>query len=348
MTTGHDGIQTQDTDVLQKNLQKAYAGWAENGLSEHFASMFNRVGSDEAFKAAQRSIENQWAQTGKKVASVVGTSTLFKHTSPEIEAALSKALEQVPRMDTSTILPRFELPTWTERYDETLRSFATGLSPLLEVSKRAYDAIDWEAWRRVYETWGDYGWIFVDGLPLYESEMPPASVEEADRIAMSLLRDDLLVQIMTRVSGKSEEDPDFEEAAWLFDNGHYKPCAMMVCALVDGALIRRDEPGTTAGEKGWTCRRRSGGHSAQLLVDRLPAVGFSVLDYANVARVYRYFFKDGRDFEPTREGELNRNFLSHGMATKPVGRVSCVKLFLLLDAILDCVSQSPSGQPANF
>lgn len=97
----------QDTDVLQKNLQKAYAGWAENGFSEHYASMFNRLGGNEVFKAAQRSIEDRWAQTGKKISSVVGASTSFKRAFPEVETALSKALEQAPRMDISTTLPRF-------------------------------------------------------------------------------------------------------------------------------------------------------------------------------------------------------------------------------------------------
>lgn len=45
MTTNHDGTRPQGTNELQ-NLQKAFAGWAENGFSEHYASMFNRAGSD--------------------------------------------------------------------------------------------------------------------------------------------------------------------------------------------------------------------------------------------------------------------------------------------------------------
>ena len=43
----------------------------------------------------------------RQLADETGVLALTTCSFPEVETALSKALEQVPRMDTSTILPRF-------------------------------------------------------------------------------------------------------------------------------------------------------------------------------------------------------------------------------------------------
>lgn len=50
------------------------------------------------------------------------------------------------------------------------------------------------------------------------------------------------------------------------------------------------------------------------------------------------FFADGKDFKRDIEGDLNRNFLQHGMMYKRVTRTVCVKLLLLLDGIVEACS----------
>lgn len=65
----------------------------------------------------------------------------------------------------------------------------------------------------------------------------------------------------------------------------------------------------------------------------LPAMAISISDFANIYEAVGYFFRSGDDFNRERESELNRNFLDRGMMYKPVRRKTCIKLFVLLDAV---------------
>ena len=66
------------------------------------------------------------------------------------------------------------------------------------------------------------------------------------------------------------------------------------------------------------------------LEDQLPEVGYAVLALLGTYKAFDFFFKYANDFEREREGELNRNFLMHGMMYQRVTRIACVKLFMLL------------------
>ena len=58
-------------------------------------------------------------------------------------------------------------------------------------------------------------------------------------------------------------------------------------------------------------------------------MAISLIDFANICDAVDYFFRSGDDFNREREGELNQ----HGMMYKPVRRKTCIKLFVLLDAV---------------
>ena len=78
-------------------------------------------------------------------------------------------------------------------------------------------------------------------------------------------------------------------------------------------------------------KRRSGAQKNAGLGQRLGGYAIWVL---NTISTYAYFFHNAENFNRTVEGELNRNFLMHGMMYKPVLKRTCIKLFLLLESIV--------------
>lgn len=221
--------------------------------------------------------------------------------------------------------------------DEFRESVCSNIASLMERLAEIGTSLDWEAILEDSKRWGSYGWAITNDQFTYNSPPHcPSTLGEADAVYLSFLDVDALI---AGLEGSVAKKVDFREAVVLFRERHYKPCAMMLCSLIDRELFRaccgprRDEWGTRK-QRSWSRElKKLKGSLSDGSDGELPAMAISIIDFVNICEAVDYFFRSGDDFNREREGELNRNFLDHGMMYKPVRRKTCIKLFVLLDAV---------------
>lgn len=222
--------------------------------------------------------------------------------------------------------------------DKFRESLFSRLAPMMEQLARMGASLDWEAIFEDSRRWGSYGWAITnDQFSHISLPRCPSTLKEADAVCLSFPDvDAIIAELEANITKKS----DFREAAELFRERRYKPCAMMLCSLIDRELFRiccGPRRSTETGkhkQRSWSGKLKElNGSLRQGIEGELPAMAISVIDFANICEAVDYFFKPGDDFNRDREGELNRNFLDHGMMYKPVRRKTCIKLFVLLDAV---------------
>lgn len=208
--------------------------------------------------------------------------------------------------------------------------------PILESFRKAASQIDWKGLTRFSNleelkngarTWGCYGWP-ISMLELAEIENPPATVLEADKFYDNLVSNNSFQSVIENIDSNISRKKDFQECVELYRKRRYKPCAMGLCALIEGQLV-------TSMPK--NRRRRNGMAALNSLSDAEYGL-IKALRFVSTVETYKYFFKSGDNFNRKIEGELNRNFLMHGMMYKPVKKRSCIKLFMLLEAVVDMLS----------
>ena len=120
--------------------------------------------------------------------------------------------------------------------DEFRESVCSNLVPLMERLAEIGASLDWEAILEDSRRWGSYGWAITNDQ--FTSNAPPrcpSSLEEADAVYLSFLDVDALI---AGLEGSVAKKVDFREAVELFRERHYKPCAMMLCSLIDRELFR--------------------------------------------------------------------------------------------------------------
>lgn len=120
--------------------------------------------------------------------------------------------------------------------DEFLESACSNLPPLMEQLAKIGASLDWEAILEDSRRWGSYGWAITNDLFTYNSPPHcPSTLGEADAAYLSFLDLDVLI---AGLEGSVAKKVDFREAVELFHEKHYKPCAMMLCSLIDRELFR--------------------------------------------------------------------------------------------------------------
>lgn len=207
-----------------------------------------------------------------------------------------------------------------------LRSISESLNPLYERLSSLDLALDLQGLRDGYIGWGNLGWIVADAMTFSEIRAVPQTLVEADRLCMRYFDHGGLNRLFDRLQLNSNKRKDLDEAISLFTDRRYKPCAMMLCSLIEGELIK-------LGGRAQGKNRRSGRVTIDKVARQISKEEtLLAFEFENYSRVWAYFFRSGNDFDRSREGELNRNFLMHGMMYKPVRRKTCVKLFSLLDS----------------
>lgn len=209
------------------------------------------------------------------------------------------------------------------------QGISDSLQPLYDRLAALNLDLDWKGLRQGYVGWGDLGWIVPREMSFSEIRVVPQSLEEADKACMRYFGRSDLEALFERLCDGSHKKRDLQEAVELFNERRYKPCAMMLCALIEGELIRI---GGRVQGRGRRSGRRTIGMISERAIERETCLAFTLENYS---KVWDYFYKDGKDFSREREGELNRNFLLHGMMYKPVRKKTCVKLFCLLDATVE-------------
>lgn len=185
------------------------------------------------------------------------------------------------------------------------------------------EVFDWESLQDGARRWGEFGWAISDLTPS-EIRNAPETLAEADSYYIAYMSNERMSLLFERVLSSISKKKDFEECMELFRARHYKPCAMMLCSLIDGQLIKR-LPRSSSWRNGRTALKLSSEISDDVI---------GVMWAQKTISAYDYFFQSGKNFNRDLEGELNRNFLMHGMMYKPVRKKSCIKLFLLLEAVV--------------
>lgn len=203
---------------------------------------------------------------------------------------------------------------------------------VLDSLRKATNKINWEELFEIggidelingAHIWGGYGWS-ISRLTLAEIKNLPASALEADKIYDKYISNSAFQAMLETINVNISRKKDFQECVELHNEHHYKSCAMGLCALIEDQLVM-----TMLKSK----KRRTGKSVFKSISDENRNL-HSALRLENTIETYQYFFKKCDNFNREIEGELNRNFLMHGMMYKPVKKRSCIKLFLILEAIV--------------
>lgn len=205
----------------------------------------------------------------------------------------------------------------TEYFDSAFENLAMG-----------FPEVDWRALRNGHKAWGKYGWVVCDGFPFSYVSSPPESLEDANALAMKVMRKADIDVMFEELQNSIPKKRDIREAVELYGERHYKPCAMMLFSLIDCELYKED----------WRLHGRKGKGDASRPLNAMRQTedvsSVFALTAEGAFHAHQSFYKGGGGgFTRANEGELNRNFLMHGMTYDRVSRRSCVKLFALLNCI---------------
>ena len=238
-------------------------------------------------------------------------------------------------------LSDISLPRWQENYADILKAYAESLAIRQQELQRITEFDHVQAFKKV-KNWGKYGWVVMGralaDMEIYEVIDVPNGEAEADERMLTRLNENRLQTLISTLKDDIPGNDDIVEAIELFEQGRYKPCAMMLFALIDGTLIRNDR--AHLDDEG-NVIQRSSHHGIRLAAGEARSLLYTLSWIRNIEKAYWYFFAPADDFNPTKEKTINRNFIDHGMATKPVERISCIKLFILLSSVLEMVENYP-------
>lgn len=216
-----------------------------------------------------------------------------------------------------------------QSFADASRSLHEILRPNLEVIASIVDSFDsgkfWVKYQEAAAAWGDYGWVVIDDMPNDVLLSIPSDYAEANRVARKYAFA-TLDSLNSKIPETSRKKSDAVEMFTLFDEGHYKSCAMMACSIIDGELFNWKIPRAHS--------RAVRGSPRELAISDESAM-WAAASLSGIVPAYDHFFRWGDHFNRDVEGELNRNFLMHGMMYKKVSQVACLKLFLLLDQIIE-------------
>ena len=254
---------------------------------------------------------------------------------PDISSLFSSI--PIPKMDFSEYLPRIELPEWSEHFSDSLNAVSESLLPAFEEVRALFREIDWTESKNGAYAWGEHGWVLFGEMTLRDIRSCPTHLSEADEYAEQFLTNDVVSDLMSFLRSRTELQDDVDEMLELFDSEHFKPCAMMACAIIDGILIRKDRPHEHPNGNRKKPRRSSSHTITLFSLEDAARIGFSMVVFENLRGAFEHFFHYADDFNPSKEGDLNRHFLNHGMSSQPVSRLVCLKLMLLLDAVISWI-----------
>lgn len=192
--------------------------------------------------------------------------------------------------------------------------------------------------RNAVHEWAHYGWTFPleEDIDFFLSV--PASKADADNQMNRFCSTDSLQRLwsITRGLPNCKKD-DFGEAVFAFNNEKYKSCALLIFALIDAQLIHfqkeiHDVNNIKVGKGAITYFENRYQIDNVVDIPFLPNLSFfNVLDCLN--EIYRGY--------PNFTGSppiINRHFVAHGMATKPVCKKDCIQLFYLYFNLLDLLT----------
>ena len=195
-----------------------------------------------------------------------------------------------------------------------------------------------------FQKWGEYGWTRPLGAPPDFFFEPPGSIEEANAAMRPLCSKTEVERLFEKLKGQKHRKQDLEEAIACYNDRHYKACALILFGMIDAKMIRK---------QGCDLDYRPVGHkAAKRLQDRFERDNketsfFVMLHYVNVFACLKSFFANANDFKDEPD-TINRNFVSHGMARRPVRQRDCIQLFFVLYNFAQILSSIPKPNTERF
>lgn len=106
----------------------------------------------------------------------------------------------------------------------TLNQFASLIEATLEENK--YN----------FKKFADYGWTPWDDMPIDLFFREVNSKEEADKLCLELIDEGILEEILKKVNDTSAKNNYIDESIVLFEEGHFRSCAMLIIAYIDRVI----------------------------------------------------------------------------------------------------------------
>ena len=117
--------------------------------------------------------------------------------------------------------------------------FSSSISQVFEQLIKGFPSFDWQGEGEAIVRWGKHGWVIYPAMSMNVILDVPDSRIEADKIMRSCLTTEYMQGVWNRLAKEVRRKSDLEEALWLFDQRHYKPCAMVLCSMIEGELFNR-------------------------------------------------------------------------------------------------------------
>jgi len=243
---------------------------------------------------------------------------------------LQKALRvNVPKIDLPSFSPRLpahelfqqQIKAQSDLFRDFYRRLFDQISEQQEALKDLVRTFNYLNEAR--NTWAQFGWI-ISRFPNQLISFVPENYIEANSIAIPYARESLKPlkeELLKADSKETNMTKMFEE----FEKQDYLLTTMLAFPLIEGNIRRwLLSYGLPGGGNGKLKEKKLDGKTLNIIFERFSAL----------ANAQYYFFKHADNFKPIREGEYNRNFLFHGMASKEASEEICLKLFLILDETL--------------
>ena len=186
-----------------------------------------------------------------------------------------------------------------------------------------------------YENWGKYGWTVPPYADIGCFNYCPKTLVEADKVAMRYCSNADMQKLFSVLEEVCTRKKDIREAISCYNARQYKACALIIFSIIDSRLIRLQRKNT---EK---CSVGAGAIAKykKIVKQQTSDSGklFLSLSYANLFSCLFTVLEDTNNFSKKTE-VINRNYLDHGMSYKTVRKKDCIKLFLLLDNLLELIT----------
>lgn len=215
-----------------------------------------------------------------------------------------------------------------------INSIQETISKSLKLFSEHLNQIDWQSWENNYKQWGMYGWAIIGNAPFDLYSEAPQSQKEADTEALKYFKKSLLLDFWSNIKKhhlSKQEMIDLNEAISCFNSRNYKSCSLVVCAIIEGICIKSQD----------TNENLKVGSKAVEKFEKKYQIGnaeltsrFFLFYYINLIQCLNTLFESAYGFinEPPR---FNRNFVSHGMSSRKVLKKDCIKLFLILNNLME-------------
>lgn len=208
-----------------------------------------------------------------------------------------------------------------EELGNSIRKAILSIAPSDEVKERIVKSL---------ERWGDFGWCVMDWASIDLYHTTPSSVYEADEMAMKYCTEKEVTVLLESIATETDMPDLFNEAVWCYNNEKFTSCSLLLFSIIDSMMIRLQDKIDNKHRR--DLANKMAENLQESITDHKDFLSFaSLLAMINAVKV---LFKPGNDFTNESRELINRNFVSHGMNARQVTKIDCIKLFVIINALI--------------